>query len=194
MTDHYFSKKPKSDPKYNIIEVQVNNTIFKFKTGTGVFSKHKVDRGSLLLIEKPILGKKILDFGCGYGPIGIIIKKIYPDCNVTCSDINERAIKLTQENAITNNVEIKIIQSDLFKNVNGTFDTIFINLPQNAGKDICFKMIKESYEHLNEEGTLQTVSRHQKGGKQYEKYMLEIFGNVDTLSRGSGYKVYISKK
>jgi len=55
-------------------------------------------------------------------------------------------------------------------------------------------MIEQSKEHLKKDGTLQAVSRHQKGGKQYEKKMEDVFGNCETLARGGGYRIYISRK
>ncbi|MCB9358680.1 class I SAM-dependent methyltransferase [Candidatus Woesearchaeota archaeon] len=195
MTEHYFTKKPTSKAIFSSIRCDVNNTSFNFKTGSGVFAKRKVDTGTLLLIKKPVLGKEVLDLGCGYGAVGIILKRLNPDCNVTCSDINERAVKLTNENAQSNRVNVIVVQSDMFDNLSGKkFDTVLVNLPQNAGKDICFQMIEKSFQHLNEGGTLQAVSRHQKGGKQYEQHMKDIFGNVDALTKGSGYRVYISRK
>ena len=82
----------------------------------------------------------------------------------------------------------------MFENIKEEFNTILVNLPQNAGKDICFAMIEQSNNHLKKDGTFQAVSRHQKGGKEYEKKMKEIFGNCEALAKGGGYRVYISRK
>jgi 16S rRNA (guanine1207-N2)-methyltransferase len=101
---------------------------------------------------------------------------------------------LTKKNAEVNNVEINALQSDIFSNIKENFDAILVNLPQHAGKDICFKMIEESYKHLNSNGSLQAVSRHQKGGKSYQKKMEEVFGNCTDIGKGSGYRVYMSVK
>ena len=73
------------------------------------------------------------------------------------------------------------------------FDTILVNPPQTAGKDICFQIIDEAKNHLNNNGLLQLVARHNKGGSVLEKHMKEIFGNVEQIVKGSGYRVYISK-
>ncbi len=198
MDDHYFTKKPVSKLKVREITAIINKKEFSFTTASGVFGKEKADKGTILLIENCIIEDKedfsILDLGCGYGIIGICLKKNYPLTDITCSDINERAVNITQKNAIKNKVEIKALQSDIFENIDEKFDTILINLPQNAGKKICFKMIEESFNHLKEKGSLQIVSRHQKGGKMYEKKMIEIFNNSRYLAKSGGYRIYFCQK
>lgn len=190
MNDHYYTEKPESSIRTK--EIRYNDLVFI--TSSGVFGKNKPDKGTILLIENCRPGKKVLDLGCGYGIIGISLKKKYPSVEITCSDINKRAVNLAKQNSEKNNTSLTLLQSDIFDNIKENFDTILINLPQKAGKEICFKMISESFKHLKSKGTLQIVSRHQKGGKQYEKKMIEIFENCIYLAKGSGYRVYLSKK
>ena len=46
---------------------------------------------------------------------------------------------------------------------------------------------------LKEKGSLQLVARHNKGGETLSKYMEEVFGNMETLVRQGGYRVYLSR-
>ncbi|MBI4150892.1 methyltransferase [Candidatus Woesearchaeota archaeon] len=55
-------------------------------------------------------------------------------------------------------------------------------------------MIEQAPEHLKTGAAFWLVCRHQIGGKMFEKKMDEVFGNVETISRQSGYRVYRSKK
>jgi 16S rRNA (guanine1207-N2)-methyltransferase len=199
MSEHYYTKNPKSTFYTKEFSINLFNKQMIFYTGASVFSIGKLDTGTKLLIENCIIKDeddfKLLDLGCGYGIVGIALKKKYPKISVTCSDINNRAVELTKKNSFLNKTKIETLQSDIFENLKDKlFDTILINLPQNAGKDICFKIITESFDHLKNNGTLQTVSRHQKGGKSYEKKMIEIFGNCEYVGKGSGYRIYLSKK
>ena len=137
--EHYFSDKPKSRKKDSIISCTINSMGFKFHTSSSVFSKNHIDKGTELLIKKcSIHGKKILDIGCGYGPIGIVLKKLYPEAEIIMTDINERALELAKKNAKENNVEADVIKSDLYKNIDGKFDgkKLKLDTPKNSVETI----------------------------------------------------------
>lgn len=74
---------------------------------------------------------RILDLCTGSGAIGISLAKYLEKCNVTLSDISNLALEVAQENSRIHEVEnkIKIIQSDMFKNINGKFDIVVSNPP-----------------------------------------------------------------
>ena len=74
------------------------------------------------------------------------------------------------------------------------FDTVLSNPPMAAGREVCFRIIKESYAHLSNGGTLQIVARHNKGGKTLSEKMKEVFGNVETTANAGGFRVYLSRK
>ncbi len=197
MQEHYYIEKPKSRLIINKISVFLRNKRFEFFTATGIFSKKKIDLGTELLINDCIIKENwdVLDFGCGYGAVGIVIKRLFPKNNVFMTDINQRAINISNKNAKLNNVDVQIKQGNLFEAFQDeTFDTILLNPPQTAGKEICFKMIEESKQYLKNNGLLQIVARHNKGGSVLEKKMNEVFSNVKTISKKSGYRIYISSR
>ena len=119
---------------------------------------------------------KILDLGCSYGPVGITMAKIFPDAGITMTDINTRAIQLAKMNIKLNHVaNAEVIFSDLYKSIEGKFNTIIVNPPQKAGKETCFEIIEKSIGYLEPNGSLQLVARHNKGGKGLEKKMNLVF-------------------
>ncbi len=79
--------------------------------------------------------KKILDLCCGCGCIGITAAKKTKHY-VTCADISQKALKLTQKNALLNKAELNIIKSDMFKSFTSKFDFIVCNPPYIATKVI----------------------------------------------------------
>ena len=192
---HYFSKKQDSKLNLKRIKAYLRNNYFEFYTGSGVFSKNKVDKGAELLINSVVINDKwkFLDLGCGWGVTGVVIKKLYPNADATMVDINKRAVKLAKLNLKLNKAEAEIFQSDLFDKIKAKFNTIIVNPPQKAGKEICFKIIEESRKFLLKNGLLQLVARHQKGGKTLEKKMKQVFGNVKETAKKGGYRVYVSK-
>jgi 16S rRNA G1207 methylase RsmC len=193
---HYYSEKQTSSLRLRKINVSLRGVSAEFYTGSGVFSFRKIDRGTAILIEYCVMKKdwRILDIGCGYGVVGIIIAKAFPEAEVVMTDINKRAVKLAKMNCELNqlfNAEVK--QGDLFEKVEGEFDTILVNPPQVAGKDVCFKIIENAKKYLYNKGLLQLVARHNKGGKVMSDRMKEVFGNVQEIAKKSGYRVYVSQ-
>lgn len=71
---------------------------------------------------------RILDMCTGSGTIAIAIAK-HTNCEMIAVDISEKALEIAHKNAIQNNVEIEILQSDLFEKVMGKFDLIVSNPP-----------------------------------------------------------------
>lgn len=196
MAEHYYTEKPTSELKIRQIKAILRGKEFLFYTGSGVFSPEKVDIGTMLLINDSIIEPeaKILDLGCGYGPVGITIKKIFPETKVFLTEVNQRAVMLAKKNARLNRADVKIAQGNMYESVKEEkFDTILVNPPMAAGKKLCFEMIEQAKMHLTEEGTLQLVARHQKGGRELEKKMQEVFGNVKEISKKSGFRIYLSK-
>ncbi len=74
--------------------------------------------------------KKILDVGTGTGCIALMLKKLYPESTVDACDISLEALDLAKENAVINNLEINLFQSDLLSDVEEVdYDIIVANLP-----------------------------------------------------------------
>jgi len=196
MNEHYYTKEPTSKLRLWKIRARLRGNELEFWTGTGIFSGKKVDKGSELLANESIIreGWKVLDLGCGYGAIGMAIAKAYPSAKAVMTDINKRAVKVARMNKKLNRLpNVSVVQGDMYEKVSGPFDTILLNPPQTAGKDICLKMIELAPKFLRKGGLLQIVARHKKGGKQLAEKMKAVFGNVREISKKSGYRVYASK-
>lgn len=168
--DHYFTNNNISS---NIREnsVIINNKKYIFLTDNGVFSKKGLDFGTRSLLETIELSKikgKVLDFGCGYGPIGIYIKD-NTDCSIDMVDINKRSIHLAQENAKINKVEVNIFESNIYSNVIEKYDFIITNPPIRVGKKILYQILFGAKEHLNINGELWLVVSKNQGAKSLLK-------------------------
>lgn len=194
---HYYSEKQDSRLIINKISVSLLGNEFEITNSSGVFSSKKLDRGTELLIKNAILkdGETVLDLGCGCGVVGVSVAKAYTSSQVTMCDFNKRAIKMVRINIKDHNLQnAKVIRSDKYSKIEDKFDTILLNPPQSAGKQICFDMIFGAKEHLNDGGLLQIVARHNKGGKVLSEKMKETFGNVKDIAKKGGFRIYVSSK
>lgn len=192
---HYFSTDHSDHGEdLRIIEEVFHQQSYTFLTNSGVFSKKRVDFGSRLLIEAVQIGtaKEILDLGCGYGPIGLVIASTYPDVHVTMVDINPRAVELVKENAKRNKVErqTSIYLSDGYAAIpDSRFDLVLLNPPVRAGKSVVNRLFAETKKHLKPGGRLSIVIRKQQGAKSAKKELERLYPQVDLLKQKKGYWV-----
>lgn len=114
-----------------------------------------------ILVEEAIKKdkKNILDMCTGSGAIAISLAKYVSQSNVTACDISNDALDVAKQNAKLNNVEVKFICSDLFKNIEGKFDMIVSNppyIPRNDIEDLQIEVKNEPYIALDggEDGLL----------------------------------------
>lgn len=197
MHDHYYSKEPKSKLiiKETVLQLKNGHT-YKFKSPSGVFAFGKTNRATECLLENVLIkGKDFLDLGCGYGMVGIVCAKENPFLNLYMSDINQRAVRFAKENVLNYNLEAVIKSGDLFSPWKDyVFDMILFNPPMAAGKEVWMKAIEQSYYFLRENGTIQVVAYHNKGGKRIMEYMKKIYKNIKTLVKSGGIRVYLSSR
>ncbi|MEK6984524.1 MAG: methyltransferase [Nanoarchaeota archaeon] len=194
--EHYYSSEQKSLVKIRKIRQKISGYDFEFFTSGGVFSKERIDKGTLILAENMIINRnsRILDIGCGIGVLGIVAAKLY-NSNVIMSDINKRAVLLSKMNVKFNKVKAEVYQGNLYERIKqDDFDVILSNPPQVAGKEICFQLIEQSKKYLKNNGSLHLVARHNKGGKVLSRKMEEVFGNVKVIAKKAGYWVYMGVK
>lgn len=191
---HYFSKEQETPFTVTKFHTVLRGKEYSFFTAPGVFSKDKVDFGTRILAEYMHIGKHdtVLDLGCGIGILGRVAAE-QTDEQVVLVDVNPRAVKLARMNTKQlSNTEV--MESDAYQALHGMeFDVILLNPPQTAGKKLCFALIADAKHHLKHHGKLEVVARHNKGGETLSKHMQDVFGNMETIARKGGYRVYVSK-
>lgn len=122
-------------------------------------------------INVPIEGKKVLDLGCGIGPLSVYYAKNGAK-SVTAADVYDKHVHYTQLNAERNGVDVEVIESDLFENIDDKFDIISCDVSgvdrrvaeltgwfpdgvptaDETGADIICRAIKNAPPYLNEGG------------------------------------------
>ena len=186
---HYFTNDyVKSDEKK--VEIVFKNKKYIMNTDNGVFSKRGLDFGTRTLLENVPFEKlkgDILDFGCGYGPISIIVKD-NSDTNVDGIDVNLRSLKLAKKNALENKVDVNFFESDIYKSVTKKYDFIITNPPIRVGKEILYKILIEAKDHLKEDGEVYFVINKDQGAKSLAKY-LENYYLVEVIAKNKGFYI-----
>lgn len=149
---------------------------------------------------------EILDLCCGSGAIGISIKKYFGDSvNVTLSDISDDALEVAKINTKKLNANCKLVQSDMFENIEGKFDLIVSNPPYiktsvinslennvknepkialDGGEDGLkfYKIISKNYkEYLNKKGNLVLEI-----GYDQKDEVMQLFENSECIKDFAG--------
>mgnify|MGYP002520331794 CR=1 FL=1 len=174
------------DVKFSILDKK-----FSLKSDNGVFSKDRLDRGSEVFIKTLLslnLGQEVLDLGCGIGVVGLSLAH-FNHANYTFIDVNEKAVELTKTNIKRLNLSSRChaLVSNIFENVNASFDSILLNPPIRAGKEVIYKMFDDSVNHLNENGALYIVIKKSLGAPSAMKKLSTIYKNVEIIKKDKGY-------
>jgi 16S rRNA (guanine1207-N2)-methyltransferase len=191
---HYFSTAPASPLRPRTIEFRHGGRVYRFRTAAGVFSRGAVDRGTRLLLDavSPGDARDILDLGCGYGVVGIVMAARATGAHVVLVDVNPRAVALAQENIRLNRVaNAEARCGDGCAPASGSaFDLILLNPPIRAGRATVVRLLGESRACLRPGGRLCLVARTSQGARTLGRLMGEIFDRTAEVERGGGFRVY----
>jgi len=145
------------------VPLRFSGVDLKLKTSHGLFSSHHVDDGTMLLLKTlaqqnavPASGR-VLDAGCGTGPLGLALKKFRPALEVTARDRLALAVAFTAENARINGLAVDVAPGVLLQDVPGPWDLIVSNLPAKAGEPVLADFVRRSMTLLGPQGLVAVV-------------------------------------
>lgn len=196
---HYFENDKNLKSEIRELSYKYNSSFFIFYSDNGVFSKNNIDYGSRLLIEtylkeNDINEKRVLDVGCGYGFLGIMVSRV-TDSYAEMIDINKRAVHLTNMNIKRyKDFKGKTYVSNVYENVEGKYDIIITNPPIRIGKEKLLEILIGAFDHLEDNGLLYYVIRKDQGALSIKKILEENGINVEVINRDKGYFIYRAKK
>lgn len=182
-----------------LIKIKLRGFNLTFKTRPGVFSKHRIDPGTELLINSLAVrpDDTILDLGCGYGPVGITTAKLAPRGKTILVDANIRAVRLTEENIKLNQIKnAEALLSDGLEAVaskENAFNIIASNPPESSGLDIFEEFTAAGKKLLKTDGRFYFVTQERllpAARRCFEK----TFRNYEMIKRSRGYGVSLARK
>lgn len=192
---HYFENDEKLKSNEKIFIANINGKKYEFITDNGVFSKKGLDFGTRSLLENINIAEisgKVLDFGCGYGPIGIYIAQ-NTNAEVHMIDINRRSLELARKNVYLNHVNVQLYESDIYSNIKEKFDHIISNPPIRVGKKILYEILFEAKNYLTDNGKLWIVISKDQGAKSLVKDLEKEY-KVEVINKNKGFYIICASK
>ncbi len=190
---HYFENDMNLKSEIRELSYKYDSSFFTFYSDNGVFSKKNVDYGSKLLLEtylkENITNANVLDVGCGYGFIGIVIS-VLTDSYVDMIDVNKRALHLANRNIKRYpKFDGSAFISDAYQNIKNKYNVIITNPPIRVGKNKLLEILEGAFDHLDVDGTLYFVMRKDQGALSIKK-ILEEQRKVEIINKDKGYFIF----
>ena len=119
---------------------------------------------------------KILDLGCGSGAIGLTLKSILKDSEVTLVDISKEALEVAKLNANNLNLDVKFIESDWFSNVKlEKYDIIVSNPPYIRADEEIEEIVRDNEPSLALYGGVDGLDCYRKILANIKPYLNDKF-------------------
>ena len=189
----YFCAEPAAAAAPRTIAVNIDGLQLRFMTDSGVFSPDRLDAGTrLLLLEAPPLGardRRVLDLGCGWGPIACVAGLRSPAAEVMAVDVNERALRLTAGNAEANGANNVTVARPDEVSPTRRFDRILCNPPIRIGKTALQELLATWLDRLAPGGRGHLVVHRHLGSDSLARWLEQRGHEVSRLVSRSGYRL-----
>lgn len=178
---HYFAPGD-GEWKSREITVRLAGRDVVVETGPGTFSPEHLDIGTRVLLETvPEATGRVIDVGCGWGPIALTAAMENPDAEVWAVDVNERGLELTRRNAERHglgNVHVSLpdaVPADL------RFDAIWSNPPIRVGKAELHAILEQWIPRLVSGGSAWLVVAKHLGADSLMKWLRETWPDAEVI-------------
>jgi 16S rRNA (guanine1207-N2)-methyltransferase len=166
----------------------------------GVFAAGKLDAGTACLLDvltqdgllddTTLLGKRVLDLGCGYGLLAL--KAALVGAAVTALDDDLLAVKSTAANASHYGLDLRCLHSDVGSALTDeVFDIVLMNPPFHVGKQVDMHVphafLATAVKHLADDGVVYIVAN---AALNYE-IPLSAWGQLRQVHQLEAYKVLV---
>jgi 16S rRNA (guanine1207-N2)-methyltransferase len=195
----YFAEQPAAAHRPGTVQVVLPDVHLTLATDAGVFSPGRLDPGTRLLLDvapAPPAEGDLLDLGCGYGPLALVLAKRSPGARVWAVDVNQRALDLCTGNAAANGlVNVSCLAPDTVaasKDGGGlpaSYQLIWSNPPIRIGKQALHAMLTHWLSRLAPGAASYLVVQRNLGSDSLHRWLGENGWDASRFAARAGYRV-----
>jgi 16S rRNA G1207 methylase RsmC len=174
------------------VYLRVAGLDLELQADRGVFGARGVDLGTLVLLREapaPPASGELLDLGCGYGPIAIVLGKTAPGARVWAVDVNERALELARINASAAEAANVTVCEPAQVPAEVRFDAIYSNPPVRIGKGPLHSLLLGWLPRLRPGGAAYLVVQRNLGADSLAAWIGQQGFAVRRLKSKKGFRV-----
>lgn len=189
---HYF-ETPTDPGRDRNFEATLWGNQLTFTTSSGVFSGSRIDLGTSVLLREvaPPDRGRILDLGCGFGPIAVGLARASDQVVVDAIDVNDRALELTRLNARANGVDDRVnaMRPDQVP-PEISYDEIWSNPPIRIGKEALHELLTTWLARLKPAGAAHLVVGRNLGADSLQRWLNDEGFDCERLASAKGFRVF----
>lgn len=191
---HYFQTPEREQPRH-VVHASIWGRDYELISAPGVFSAHRLDIGTQVLLRAtaapPQGTRRLLDLGCGFGPIAIALATHCPEAQVDAVDVNDLALRLTTENAERFGVSerLRIARPEVLP-PDGDYDEIWSNPPIRIGKQALHELLTTWLPRLRPGGLAWLVVGRNLGADSLQAWLIEQGWPTERVASAKGFRVF----
>ena len=192
MSQQYFAERPAARPRPGSVHVVTPDLHLELETDSGMFSPGRLDPGTRLLLETaphPPATGDLLDLGCGYGPLALVMAARSPGAQVWAVDVNTRALELCAGNAERAGLPNVRCTAPDDPALPGSLRLIWSNPPIRIGKAALHTLLATWLARLDPDGAAYLVVQRNLGSDPLQRWLTESGWPAERVASRAGYRV-----
>ncbi len=143
------------------IDLRHEGRSLRLRVAQDLFSSFQADAGTRLLLRtlSGVEGERVLDLGCGYGPLGLALAAVGSHSDVHMVDRDALAVEYSRQNAVLNGLGgVEAYGSLGYDDVaDPGFDLVVCNVPGKAGAPVIEHLLLGAERHVASGGLVAIV-------------------------------------
>jgi 16S rRNA (guanine1207-N2)-methyltransferase len=200
VSQQYFAEHPAARPRPGSVHVVTPDLHLELDTDSGMFSPTRLDPGTRLLLEtapqppmkgegEEVGGGDLLDLGCGYGPLALVLAARSPGAQVWAVDVNTRALELCARNAERAGLPNVHCAAPGDPALPSRFRLIWSNPPIRIGKAALHELLATWLARLEPAGAAYLVVQRNLGSDSLQRWLAESGWPAERVAARAGYRV-----